>query len=108
MFFLSPSQAFVSDDIVLDGRLALYHRTQGWLAVADLHFGYELSQRAAGRLVPLWGMTSVEERLKELLIDYRPKNLIIVGDLVHDRAAAEEAGRLIERLSSVCEPIVLS
>ena len=40
---------------------------QRWLAVADLHFGYELSQRAAGRLVPLWGMTSVEERLKELL-----------------------------------------
>ena len=108
MISLAPHQAFVGPEIILDGRLALFHRAQNWLAVADLHFGYELSQRAAGRLMPLWGMTSVENRLKELLIDYRPKNLIIVGDIIHDRAAATEAGKLIERLSSVCEPIVLS
>ncbi|MGZ5002015.1 MAG: metallophosphoesterase, partial [Chthoniobacterales bacterium] len=108
MIPLAPYQALVAPDILLDGRLALFHREQRWLAVADLHFGYELSQRAAGRLVPLWGMTSVEERLKELLTDYRPRHLIIVGDLVHDRAAGGEAGRLIERLAAVCEPIVLS
>ncbi len=108
MIPLAPYQALIAPDILLDGRLALFHRAQRWLAVADLHFGYELSQRAAGRLVPLWGMTSVEERLKELLIDYQPKNLIIVGDVVHDRAAATEAVRLIERLSAVCEPIVLA
>lgn len=76
--------------------------------VADLHFGYELSQRAAGRLMPLWGMASVEERLKELLVDYRPRYLVIVGDVVHDRTAAGEARKLIERLSLVCQPIVLS
>jgi metallophosphoesterase superfamily enzyme len=59
--------------VVLDGRLALFHKRQRWLAVADLHFGYELSQRAAGRLTPMWGMQSVEERLVELLRDYRPR-----------------------------------
>ncbi len=98
----------IAHDVVLDGRLALFHQRERWLAVADLHFGYELSQRAAGRLVPLWGMTSVEERLRELLSDYAPQRLIIVGDLVHDRAAAREARELIERLQTLCETIVLA
>ncbi|MEP6698728.1 MAG: hypothetical protein ABJB09_03270 [Verrucomicrobiota bacterium] len=52
---LRANQALIADDIVLDGRLALFHQQERWLAVADLHFGYELSQRAAGWLVPLWG-----------------------------------------------------
>ncbi len=93
---------------LLDGRLALFHRKQRWLAVADLHFGYELSQRAAGRLHPMWGMTSVEDRLQQLLADYRPRHLVIVGDVVHDRTAATEARGLIERLAVSCEPIVLA
>ncbi len=53
MSCLLPYQAAVSPGVLLDGRLALFHQEQRWLAVADLHFGYELSQRAAGRLVPL-------------------------------------------------------
>ena len=105
---LSAHQAAVAQDIVLDGRLALYHETERWLAVADLHFGYELSQRAAGRLLPMWGMHSVESRLLELLEEYQPARLLILGDLVHDRAAAAPAGELIERLQTRCEVILLA
>ncbi len=105
---LSAHQAAVAQDIVLDGRLALYHETERWLAVADLHFGYELSQRAAGRLLPMWGMHSVESRLLELLDEYQPGRLLILGDLVHDRAAAAPAGELIERLQTRCEVILLA
>ena len=108
MITLSAHQALVAEDVLLDGRLALFHQTQRWLAVADLHFGYELSQRAAGRLLPLWGMTSVEDRLCELLAEYAPRQLIIVGDVVHDRAAASAAAELISRLTSSCEVIVLA
>ena len=93
--------------VVLDGRLALFHEHERWLAVADLHFGYELSQRAAGRLMPMWGMTSIEERLSELLDDYQPRQLIIVGDLVHDQASARDAAELLARLRMRCEVIVL-
>ena len=103
-----PSQVAVSEDILLDGRLSLFHKRQAWLAVADLHFGYEISQRAAGRLMPLWGMKSVEERLGELLSDYRPERLLILGDLVHDHAATTEAKGLIDRLRASCEVIVLA
>ena len=67
------ARILVADNVLLDGRLALFHQAEGWLAVADLHFGYELSQRAAGRLVPLWGMTSIEDRLQELLAEYQPR-----------------------------------
>ena len=105
---IPPRQAVVHEDVILDGRLALFHRQERWLAVADLHFGYELSQRAAGWLMPLWGMASVEERLMELLIEYQPRHLLILGDLVHDRTAAVQARGLIERLGAFCAPIVLA
>ena len=108
MPLLRPNQIFVADNILLDGRLALFHQLESWLAVADLHFGYELSQRAAGRLVPMWGMKSLEERLFQLLAEYRPRRLIILGDLVHDRTAAAQARELIENIRKVCEPIVLT
>ena len=101
-------RAIVADNVVLDGRLALFHNRQRWLAVADLHFGYEISQRAAGRLLPLWGMKSVEERLDELLAHYRPARLVVLGDLVHDRSAASEARALVDRLRSACEVILLA
>ena len=56
----------------------------------------------------MWGMTSVEERLKQLLLDYKPRHLVIAGDVVHDRAAAGDAGKLIQRLAKICEPIILA
>lgn len=105
---LRANQALVATDILLDGRLALFHRIERWLAVADLHFGYELSQRAAGWLVPMWGMASISERLTQLVEEYRPLRLIILGDLVHDRTAAAEAAQLLQRLRAVCEPIVVA
>ena len=93
----------IASNVLLDGRLALFHEAEKWLAVADLHFGYELSQRAAGRLVPLWGMTSIEARLAELLDEYQPRQLIILGDLVHDAASATAASELLARLRQRCE-----
>lgn len=102
------SQVTVADDILLDGRLALFHKTERWLAVADLHFGYELSQRAAGRLMPMWGMTSLEERLIELLEHYQPRHLVFLGDLVHDKTSAVEARSLIERLAQRTEPVLIA
>jgi metallophosphoesterase superfamily enzyme len=98
MLSLRANQALVADEILLDGRLALFHQSERWLAVADLHFGYELSQSAAGWLVPLWGMASISERLLQLVAEYRPRRLIILGDLVHDLTAAVDARELLERI----------
>lgn len=108
MTSLRANQALVADEILLDGRLALFHQRERWLAVADLHFGYELSQRAAGWLVPMWGMQSISERLLRLVEEYRPLRLIILGDLVHDQTAAIEARGLLEKIRNFCEPIVVA
>src|SRR3954470_19663924 len=105
---LRSNQALVADEIVLDGRLALFHQTERWLAVADLHFGYELSQRAAGALVPLWGMATIADRLTELVAEYEPRRLIVLGDLVHDKTAAREAAQLLRGIAERCEVIVVA
>jgi uncharacterized protein len=104
----SQAQALIAESVLLDSRLALFHERENWLAVADLHFGFELSQRAAGRLVPLWGMESIESRLRELLQDYRPATLILLGDLVHDKSAACEFFSLVTRLREHCDLVLLA
>src|SRR2546423_316631 len=108
MIPLRSNQALVADEILLDGRLALFHKTERWLAVADLHFGYELSQRAAGRLVPLWGMATISERLIKLVKEYAPRRLIVLGDLVHDKTAASEAAELLGGFAERCEVVVVA
>ena len=105
---LRSNQALVADEILLDGRLALFHRTERWLAVADLHFGYELSQRAAGALIPLWGMATISERLTELVNEYEPSRVIILGDLVHDKTAAGEAVQLLRGFAERCAVAVVA
>jgi metallophosphoesterase superfamily enzyme len=95
---LPPDRAPIDADTILDARLALYHQREKWLAVADLHYGYELSQRAAGALFPLWGMDAISKRLAALLADYRPERLIIAGDFAHDRAGREPALAFLGRL----------
>ena len=109
---LGPTCVLVDGEpAVLDARLARYHRGERWLAVADVHFGYELSQRAAGGLFPLWGMDSVEARLRALLEDYRPGRLIVAGDFVHDRTARVPALALLERLRTAgggCEVVLVA
>ena len=102
------SQALVANQVILDGRLALFHQRESWLAVADLHFGYELSQRAAGNLFPLWGMQTIEARLNELVRDYRPSRLILLGDLVHDAAAADELAALVRQLNRLCGVVLIA
>jgi len=88
----------VGDGVLLDGRLAIWHDTGRWLALSDLHFGYEVSRRAGGGLWPMWGMTTIEDRLDVLLSEYQPQRLILTGDIVDSGAAADEALAWLERV----------
>ena len=80
----NDARAEVADAVVLDGRLALSHQKQEWLAVADLHFGFELSQRAAGNLFPLWGMQTIQKAWTHLNSIRTSSNMIDpeVGSIV--------------------------
>ncbi len=100
------ARAEVAPGIWLDGRLGLFHEEQNWLAVADLHYGYEVGRRMAGGLWPMWGMESIEARLRDLVQTYNPKTLILVGDIVDGRAAPDEAVAWMSGLEELCEEVV--
>ena len=97
---LTSSQVFVAKSVLLDGRLALFHEREKWLAIADLHFGYELSQRAAGNLFPLWGMDSAG-RYYPPLFNYAPKS----GHRGSCRAGSKTT---LERIRECCDVIVIA
>ncbi len=97
----------IQPGLVLDSRLGLYHRGQGWLAVADVHYGFSEAMRARGGLFPVWGDVTVEERLRDLCADYRPETLIVNGDLVHGRVRRDEFAAFLARLERMAERVVL-
>lgn len=98
--------ANVAPHVLLDSRRALVHETQGWLAVADLHFGYEIQRRQQGALVPDWGMEACEASLLSLIRDHQPRRLILVGDIMDGRSSATETAALLDRLQSTVAEIV--
>jgi metallophosphoesterase superfamily enzyme len=56
----------------------------------------------------MWGMASISDRLAELMDEYEPQRLIILGDLVHDKSAAREAAQLMRNLATRCEIVVVA
>jgi putative SbcD/Mre11-related phosphoesterase len=97
----------IAPNVLLDSRLALFHTEQSWMAIADLHFGYEVSQRARGWLIPFWGMEAIADRLRELVADYQPQTLLLVGDIVHCSLAERAAVRFVDELRLLGPEIVL-
>lgn len=95
----------VASGVLLDSRRALVHPEQGWLAVADLHFGYEARRRREGALMPDWGMAQGEQTLLDLLRDHQPQRLILVGDIMDGAGAVAETLALLERLRARVEVI---
>lgn len=90
--------AKVGNGCVLDSRRALYHEDGSWLALADIHFGYELNRaRQHGALLPQWGMAATEKRLMELLSYYKPRTLILVGDIMDGGGSVKETMKLLKR-----------
>ncbi|MDZ4288189.1 MAG: metallophosphoesterase [Prosthecobacter sp.] len=92
--------------VLLDSRRALVHETQGWMAVADLHFGYEIQRRRHGALLPDWGMAACEATLLSLIHDHQPRRLILVGDIMDGSGSATETAALLDRLQTVVAEIV--
>ncbi|MDF1823311.1 MAG: metallophosphoesterase [Verrucomicrobiales bacterium] len=101
------ASAEVFPGVILDSRLALFHEGEKWLALSDLHYGYEVSRRADGGLWPLWGMASLRERLAALIATWKPQTLILVGDIVDSSAAPTEAIEWLEQIGELCPQLVL-
>jgi uncharacterized protein len=99
--------AEIGEGLVLDGRLALVDPVARWLAVSDLHFGYEANRRREGGLWPMWGMETIASRLESLVRDWQPETLILVGDVVDGSAAPDEAVAWLTRVQDLAPRLVL-
>lgn len=82
------------------------HTTQRWLAVADIHFGYEVQRRKEGALMPHFGMSHIEKTLAALVADHLPRRLILVGDIMDGAASADETLKLLEGLQPQVSEII--
>ncbi len=85
----------VRPGVWLDSRLALWIAGARSLVVADLHWGYAASHRARGNLLPLWGDDEIEARLRALIAEYDPVEMLWLGDVVHAAEGAARAERFI-------------
>ncbi|MHA3773566.1 metallophosphoesterase [Verrucomicrobiota bacterium sgz303538] len=69
--------------IILDARRAVWLEETETLAVADLHLGYAWAHRHSGQLMPVSAREDTLPRLAELVTDYQPRELALLGDIVH-------------------------
>jgi uncharacterized protein len=92
----------IEPGIWLDARRAIWFEELSILAVADLHIGYNWAQRHDGQMLPLHQPDDTIGRLKELCDSYRPRELLLLGDIVHRALPLPqieaELGRLLEEL----------
>lgn len=82
-----PQQRRSASGAILDARAAIFLPEFSVLAVADLHLGYAWAQRSRGLLLPVDVPDSTPGRLAQLVRDYSPRTVVLLGDLVH-RASA--------------------
>jgi uncharacterized protein len=80
---MDRSRYEVAPGIWLDARRALWLAKPRVLAVADLHIGYAWAHRQTGQLMPITAPDNVTERLTQLREEYRPRHIVLVGDIVH-------------------------
>jgi putative SbcD/Mre11-related phosphoesterase len=90
-----PPFTNIRADVWLDARRALWLSGPGLLIVADIHWGYVTSHRARGNLLPPWGDDDIAARLSSLIEDYRPSEMIWLGDSLHTLAGRETAEQFI-------------
>jgi uncharacterized protein len=69
--------------VVLDARRAAYLPDSSTLLVSDLHWGKGETFRLHGIPIPDSVLQSDLARLSELIADYQPTRLLVLGDLIH-------------------------
>lgn len=90
-----PLRLEVQPGVWIDHRRALYLSIPRLLVVADLHWGFSAAHRAAGNLLPDWGDGDIEQNLRALLADYRPDEMLWLGDCLQAVAGRHAAERFL-------------
>lgn len=75
----------LNKDVVLD-ELAIFIKSIKTLAFGDLHIGYEESLHKKGFLLPKFHIKEMKDKITVLIKKYKPKKIVILGDIQHDFA----------------------
>ena len=75
--------AFLGQSLLLHPHAAIYWEETDTLLVADLHLGKATHFRRHGLAVPTYVQDETLEKLTGLLLDFKPKRLLMLGDLFH-------------------------
>jgi putative SbcD/Mre11-related phosphoesterase len=93
--------------VTFDARRAVFFQEQKILAVADLHLGYAWSHRAQGQMLPVAPVDDTLVRLRELIHDYAPERLLLLGDIVHRALPVPELVKELRELSKLGPELIL-
>lgn len=83
MKIISKTIHFAQHEFILTNKRALYWPDEKCLILSDVHFGKAAHFRKNGIAIPNIVQTTDLLRLQELLHEFAPSKVIIVGDLVH-------------------------
>jgi len=98
----------LAPDLVLDARRAVFLSETKTLVVADLHLGYVWAHRHGGNLLPLSASDDSLPRLMNLVESYAPREMVLLGDIVHRAVPVAELKReLRESLCALGERVEL-
>ena len=79
-----------SDDLILDSRRAVLLPRQGTLVLADLFLGMGAARRKRPDLLPASQQNDIWERLIGLLDDFRPRRVVLLGDIKPGQGTLED------------------
>ncbi len=99
----SPAAHELRPGVWLDARRAVWLAREQTLGVADLHLGYAWAHRHAGQLLPLSAPETAVDRLLELVEEYQPREVAILGDIVHE---AVPVAALDDEIRRLCADLV--
>lgn len=99
---MTRSFEFGNQHFELAGDAALYWPAQHALLVSDLHLEKASAFAAGGQMLPPYDSLSTLYEIAEMIEQYRPAQLISLGDNFHDDAGemrlADDAARLLKQL----------
>ena len=80
--------------------------------LGDLHLGYESALEEEGMYIPRMNTESIRDALNNVLSEYEPKRVVLLGDIKHDfkrskRDAKAEVKKIAELLMEATDVIVV-
>ena len=98
---MHPARLEILPGLWLDARRAVWMEQDRALLVADLHLGYAWAHRQQGNLLPIGGAEDTLDRLQILANEYAPREIIVLGDVVHALITEESVLADLRRLKEL-------